>query len=155
MEEQRSSNTVDAAVSSMKTEIAGLHLLLEAADRRYEQRFDLQEKAVTVALASQEKAVSAALAAMEKAVLVAEGNSEKWRSNANEWRGAMDDREERMVMKEHLNPVINGLQKEVDELKTVSQISIGRGEGMDKLWKYIVAGLGSGGVIVAAQKLMG
>lgn len=40
-----------------------------------------------------QKAVDIALAAAKEAVGVAEKNSEKWRDNANEWRGAMTDRE--------------------------------------------------------------
>ena len=73
--------------------------LVHASDRRYEERFLSQEKAVREALSAQEKAVSAALAAAEKAVAVAETNAEKWRANANEWRKAMDDREREFLSK--------------------------------------------------------
>ncbi len=38
-------------------------------------------------------AIAAALAAAEKAVLKKEEEVERWRANANEWRGAMSDRE--------------------------------------------------------------
>ncbi len=38
-------------------------------------------------------AIQAALAAAEKAVLKKEEEVERWRANANEWRGAMSDRE--------------------------------------------------------------
>jgi len=62
--------------------------LIEAADRRYEDRFNAQEKAV-----------NAALAAAEKAVETAEHNAEKWRANANEWRSAMTDRERQFLSK--------------------------------------------------------
>lgn len=44
-------------------------------------------------LAEKDKALSAALASAEKAVLKKEEEVEKWRQNANEWRGAMSDRE--------------------------------------------------------------
>lgn len=39
------------------------------------------------------EAVRTALASAKEAVAVAESNAEKWRDNANEWRGAMTDRE--------------------------------------------------------------
>lgn len=42
---------------------------------------------------SQDKAVSAALEAAEKAVNKAEANAREWQKGANEWRGAMTDRE--------------------------------------------------------------
>ena len=84
--------------------------LIDAHDRRYEERFAARDKAVTEALAAAEKAVNAALSASDKAVnaamaatdkatVVAEINDEKWRKNANEWRGAMDDRERNFLSK--------------------------------------------------------
>jgi len=100
-----------------------------------EEKIRLQDKAVTVALLSAEKAVA-----------IADNNAEKWRDNANEWRGAMGDREEKFVQKEHLNPMLQGLQKEVDELKTFVNQSTGKTMGYDKFWGYLVAAAGSGGV---------
>jgi hypothetical protein len=47
-----------------------------------DQRFD-----------GQDKAVRAALEAAEKAVSKAEANAREWQKGANEWRGAMTDRE--------------------------------------------------------------
>ena len=94
----------------------------------------------------QDKAVTVALLAAEKAVAIAEGNAEKWRMNANEWRGAMGDREEKFVQKEHLNPLMGALQKEVDELKTFVNQSQGKSIGMNQIWGYLVAAAGSGGV---------
>lgn len=82
--------------------------LLEANDKRYEERFAAQEKAVKDALAAQEKAVNAALAASEKAVSVAETNAERWRAGANEWRAAMNDRERNFLSK-GMGYVVGGL----------------------------------------------
>ena len=147
MDEQRSVTNLEAAVSSIKSEIEGIRELIVEADRRYGQRFDLQDKAVAAALVAQEKAVSAALAAAEKAVSVAEINAEKWRANANEWRGAMDDREEKMVLKDQLNPTIAGLQKEVNELKASVSTSAGKSAGIEKAWGWLVAAAGSGGLL--------
>lgn len=129
---------VEGIVASLQAEITGLNRLLAEIDKRYAQQFTAQEKAV-----------GAALAAAEKAVAVAEQNSDKWRTNANEWRGAMDDREDRFVQKEHLNPMLAGLQKEVNELKNYTNQATGKGAGMDKMWAIIVGlfGSGAGGVV--------
>lgn len=48
-------------------------------------------------LEERDKAIIAALAAAKEAVAVAERNSEQWRAGANEWRGAMTDRESRFM----------------------------------------------------------
>lgn len=39
------------------------------------------------------RAVELALSAAKEAVSVAEVNADRWRASANEWRGAMSDRE--------------------------------------------------------------
>lgn len=74
-----------------------LEALINEADKRYEQRF-----------VAQEKAVGAALSAAEKAVTLAEANAEKWRTNANEWREAMNDRE-RNFLSRGMGYVVGGL----------------------------------------------
>ena len=100
-------------------------------DKRNEQRFLAQQKAVQDALISQEKAVGAALAASEKAVLVAEANAEKWRANANEWRGSMDDREKNFASR-----------IELGALKERMDLAQGKGVGLNSMWAFIVAGAG-------------
>jgi hypothetical protein len=136
MEDRRQHGRIESVVAALQAEVTGINRLMVEMDKRYDQQF-----------AAQEKAVGAALAAAEKAVLVAEQNSEKWRSNANEWRGAMDDREEKFVLKEQLNPTMHSMQKEVDELKTFKNLSTGKTIGLDKMWGYLVAAAGSGGVL--------
>lgn len=71
--------------------------LLEERDKRYEQRFIAQEKAVVAALAS-----------ADKANMLAESNAEKWRTNANEWRSAMTDRE-RNFLSRGMGYIVGGL----------------------------------------------
>lgn len=118
--------------SSWTPEIVRDHLiaLLDANDKRYEERFKAQEKAVKDALAAQEKAVTAALAASEKAVSVAETNAEKWRANANEWRAAMTDRELKFVS-----------STEYELLKERMDKQEGSSKGMRDLWGWIFGGV--------------
>ncbi len=63
--------------------------LFDEHDRRYEQRFEAQKKALEDALASATRAVDKA-----------EDIAEKWRSNANEWRAAMSDKDKSYLTKE-------------------------------------------------------
>jgi hypothetical protein len=58
-------------------------------ERRYEQRFLAQERAVAAALANAEKTADRL-----------EDQAAAWRANANEWRAAMTDREQRFVTRE-------------------------------------------------------
>lgn len=93
--------------------------ILAANDTRYREKFE-----------GQEKAVNAALAAAEKAVNVAEAHAEKWRANANEWRSAMTDRENRFVT-----------QAEYALLKERMDKHEGSSRGMRDLWGWIAAGV--------------
>lgn len=125
-----SGGSVPAAPTRWTADLVLEHVrtMIDANDRRYMDRFE-----------SSEKAVNAALAASEKAVSVAETNAEKWRDNANEWRGAMTDREARFVSHTEF-----GLLKErLDRAE-------GGGKGMRDLWGWIMAAIMLGIVIFNA-----
>lgn len=71
--------------------------MMEANDRRYTERFDAQEAFSVAALVAAKEALNAALVAAKEAVDKAERESIKWQAGANEWRGAMNDRERTFV----------------------------------------------------------
>lgn len=146
---QEPGHSADLVKTNWTAELVRVHLatLIDANDRRYEDRFDAQEKAVkdafaasekavNAALAAQEKAVNAALAASEKAVSVAETNAEKWRDNANEWRGAMTDRESKFVT-----------FNEFALLKERLDRGEGSSRGMRDMWGWIIAAAMVGGML--------
>jgi hypothetical protein len=100
-EKSQSAWTTDTVLAHMISLLQETEKRLAAADTAAEkanqQRFDAQQQGVKDALTAQKEAVAAALVAAEKAVLVAETNAEKWRLAANEWRGAMNDRERTLM----------------------------------------------------------
>jgi hypothetical protein len=71
--------------------------------------FAEKEKALQAALLAQEKAVAAALESSDKAITKAEANAEKWRENANEWRGAMDDRDKNLPSRREVETAMSAL----------------------------------------------
>lgn len=119
--------------------------LMDSSEQRTADRFAGQEKAVAAALAAAEKAVNAALAAQEKAVSLAEGNAEKWRSSANEWRGAMDDREGNFVK---IGEYTLALQQ-IKEIKEILANTAGRGQGWESGWKVLIALVATAASVVA------
>jgi len=121
-----------------------------AAELRNEQRFTAQQQAVKDALIAQEKAVSAALVAAEKAVLVAETNAEKWRLAANEWRGAMNDRERTLMPRSEAEQRLQAISEsnaqglkasaeKIDALAAAVEKSAGRREGLMIVFAVIAA----------------
>src|SRR6478672_2755551 len=65
--------------------------IIDANDKRYEERFKAQEQAVGTAMIAQEKAVSAALLAAKEAVGKAETATDARLLGMNEFRRTVDD----------------------------------------------------------------
>ena len=112
-------------------------------EKRYDMRIDDLEKNFTMQMTN-------ARDAREKL----EMHAEQWRAQANEWRGAMDDRERRYAMKDNMEAVVGALHKELDTLRAeVVQVRLdlgmqaGKGTGMDKMWGYIIAAISAAGAV--------
>jgi hypothetical protein len=86
-------------------------------------------------LAEKDKAINIALAAAKEAVGVAEANSEKWRSNANEWRGAMTDREKTFVSRAEFE----SYKTSADKALSLEKERADKGQGKNEATKYIIA----------------
>lgn len=99
-------------------------------------------KAIAAALAAAEKAVAAALAAAERAVEKAEANAEKWRNSANEWRGAMNDRERVLMPRAEAEVRLAVVERAVT-------LSSGRGTGLQAAWGYLVGAIGIAVAIIS------
>jgi hypothetical protein len=64
--------------------------------------------------------------AMDCAVEKAENATEAWKTNANEWRGAMTDREKMFLPRTEYTIYHEGLAKQVRELERLKDIATGR-----------------------------
>jgi len=120
---------LDGAGHGWTAETLRVHILdlLQEADKRNNERFialrsemtsanNAAKDAVAAALTAQKEAVAAALSAAEKAVGVAEVNAEKWRDNANEWRGSMNDRESRFAQADLVDARFAAVTEKIDAL---------------------------------------
>lgn len=106
--------------------------LLGEHDKRYEERFKAQEKAVVDALAAVKEQTAAVkeqtkaqFDASEKAISKAEDNADKWRANANEWRSAMADREAKFAPRIEFENRLNALDAKINELREGSSRGVG------------------------------
>ncbi len=95
------------------------YLLRVVADlaAKVQQFGEQQDKAVQAALVAQEKAVQAALAAADKAVAKAEEGAQRWQESANEWRGAMSDRERSFLPRPEFAQAVVSLDAAIAEIK--------------------------------------
>ena len=80
-------------------------------------RFEENEKSVKIALESANNSILVARDTLEKGIIKAETaldkntekterSAEKWRDNANEWRGAMNDREKQFLTRKEFYSII-------------------------------------------------
>lgn len=125
--------------------------------QRQSQLADAQDKAVQAALVAQEKAVQAALAAADKAVAKAEENTRQWQISANEWRGAMSDRERTFVPRPEHAKDIDAMKDRLDRLESRTNVTTGIKQGSDAViaWFFAAAGLSIGlvGIVLAILRL--
>jgi hypothetical protein len=92
--------------------------LLAEVDKRYEQRFKLQDKATELAISSLKEQIQMALISAKEAVTKAEVAVEKRFDNTNEWRGAMQDRDRNQMPRPEI-------EKQFDSLKDQRTWAIG------------------------------
>ena len=109
-----------------RAEIAHVRELLIAADRRYEQRFDAQEKAV-----------GAALSAAKEAVIKAEGATEKRFEGVNEFRRALADQQTTFMTRKETDQQLSEMTRQLRELQMRLDKAEGVGTGAWNLWVLI------------------
>jgi hypothetical protein len=120
--------------------------------------FAEKEKALRAALTAQEKAVSAALESSDKAITKAEANAEKWRENANEWRGAMSDRDRELPSRREVESLFSGMDGRVQRLEQAAERKAGEADAVTdgREQRQITLGqlIAAAGVVVAAMSLI-
>lgn len=110
-------------------------------DTRWSQLAEAQATAVQAALVAQEKAVQAALAAADKAVAKAEEGATAWRVSANEWRGAMSDRERTFITRTEYDQGMKAMTEKVEMLRQFADVATGQQHGRSDMAGWIVGGV--------------
>lgn len=105
--------------------------ILSEMDRRYEQRFDAQEKANTTALT-----------AAEKAVLKAEVAAEARFASVNEFRGTLSDQTATLMPRVEAEARMQAMADKLGELGDRVNRAEGRGSGYTASWAVGVAVMG-------------
>lgn len=127
---------------TVETALSHVLALQAAADKRYEQRFDAQQKAVEVGLASQKTSVDAALAAADRAVFKAENASEKRFEGVNEFRNQLGDQQRTFIPRSEVDLISASLTGKVTELTTrLNELQAER-MGIKGGWGYAVGAVG-------------
>jgi hypothetical protein len=102
-------------------------------------RFEESGKAVSAALAAQQRETAAAFVSSEKAITKAEANALRWQENANEWRGAMQDREKTFANGAETTKEFISIRAEIQGLRESRAQGIGKGAGIHLVWGVALA----------------
>jgi len=93
---------------------------------------DERDRRYTEVGLEREKAIVAAFQASEKAIAKAEANAEKWRESANEWRGAMSDRDRELPSRREVEAMETGLAQRLDTVEKHMERTSGKSESAEK-----------------------
>ena len=108
-----------------------------------------KEKALQAALLAQEKAVAAALASADKANDKSQADAENWRAQANEWRGAMSDRDRELPSRREVDAARAGLDDRIRRLEDAAKASAGRSQGINASAGVVVGAIAAMGTVIA------
>lgn len=122
-------------VDTLRADVLGR---LNELDKRYEQRFIAQEKAVV-----------AALQAAKEAVNKAETATEKRFEGVNEFRSSLSDLTATMMPRSESTARWSALADRVNKLESNMDLIHGRGKGLSDTWGYVVGAIGAIGAVVA------
>lgn len=104
-QKQESAWTTDTLKENLENEICSVRKQIGESDRRYEQRFDGQEKATNVALQSAKEAVTKAEAATEKRF-----------ESVNEFRAALADQSNTLLTRNEYDTNHKAIIDKVDDV---------------------------------------
>jgi hypothetical protein len=93
-------------------------------------------------LSEQDRRHELGLQAAKDAVAIAEANAEKWRESANEWRGAMNDRERNLMPRAEAEAESKNNAAKVAALTQRMDLMQGRSTGANWLWTVLLGLLG-------------
>lgn len=116
--------------------------MIDANDKRYEQRFKDSQTAVDAALNAARTAVDAALTSAKEAVTKAEMASEKRFEGVNEFRATLSDQQRTLIPRAEAELRFSSLEKQISELKTAQVGNVERRAGGMDMRSAIIAGIG-------------
>lgn len=127
----------------LESEICAIRKTISESDRRYEQRFDAQEKATMVAIGSAKEAVNKAETANERRF-----------DAVNEFRGQLNDQANTFLPRSEYSARHETLENRVSEITDRLNRSEGQSKGSEITMGRIYAAIAAVGVILGILVLL-
>jgi hypothetical protein len=116
----------------IQNELHGFASLMAERDRRYNERFDAQEKAVSAALAAAEKAVTAAFDAANTATQRADEAQTTHNLATNQYREQLREQAATLTPREVFERAISRIESDIGDLRKFVNQSTGRQGATDR-----------------------
>lgn len=84
--------------------------------------------------------------ATERAVELAFAESQRWRDAANEWRGAMSDRDRILMPRAETEKALTGIEEKIQDLRRAVDDGLAARRSARDIWAYLV---GAAGLVLA------
>lgn len=134
---------LDAELRNIRSEAAGTSLhfekLLEAHDKRYEQRFQASQDAVKAAFEAQENRINERLQAQDRAVNKAEIAAEKRFEGVNEFRAQLGDQQRTLMPRAEAENRLQMLMDKVNVLENFRTEQLTKSSGAKEGYGQAVA----------------
>jgi hypothetical protein len=127
--------TIDSALTHVLT-------LMDANDKRYEQRFDASQKALELGLVAQKAAVEAALASQSAAVIKAEIAADKRFDSVNEFRNTLADQQRNLIPRSEVEVIERSMTDKIAALQKQVEGLLAERAGIRGGWGYAVGVVG-------------
>ena len=145
--------SIDYVLSVINEKQSMLLTLVSGNDKRYEQRFDASQQALTVgfaaakaavdaSFAAQKEAINAALAAADRAVTKAELATEKRFESVNEFRGTLDNQQRTLIPRSEVTVLMDGVNEKIANLTKIVDAMQAERAGIKGGWGYAVGVVG-------------
>lgn len=127
---------------NVETVLTHLTSLIESNDRRYEQRFEASQQAITLGFSAQKSAVDAALAAQNAAVIKAEMAAEKRFESVNEFRNTLADQQRNLMPRSEVDVLMRGIHDKLSTLEKAHDAVLAERQGLKGGYGYAVGVVG-------------
>jgi hypothetical protein len=140
---------LDGLHQLMLARLEAMKSLMDERDRMYSERDTSRRTAVEAALIAAKEQTATSFAASKEAISKADTAQHEYNIRSNEFRGQLDDQAKRLISRAEVESVIRNLEEKIArldgdqrQLRDTVGSGVSKGEGMNQLWQYILAGLG-------------
>ena len=113
-----------------------------------------QRNEINIAIQSVERLLQVAVKNTEDAVLKVEVANDKRFASVNEFRGALNDQQARMITRAEVEAKVDAVVKQTQDLTDRVNMMTGKGVGLNAGWVYLIAAIGAASALLSIWSVL-